>query len=134
MGGSKKPRPAPDAPPKAPKAPKATATPRSAHAKTGPTPDYNEERAWTEYERNRDIRLKNEMLEGRLVYKEDIERAYQAIFGTMLARAYEVAKQIKLRVPSITYEEMEIIEKLVLDVFEQVSAHEFDELDEAEND
>lgn len=99
-------------------------------SRSGPTPDYNTERAWTEYERNRGLTLANLKEEGLLVYREDMEQAYGAVLANMMARAYAAAKQIKLQIPHITLEEMNRIEKIVLDVFEQTSDDDFDELPE----
>ena len=99
-------------------------------SRSGPTPDYNTERAWTEYERNRGLMLANLKDEGLLVYREDMEQAYSAVLANMMARAYAAAKQIKLQIPHITIEEMNRIEKIVLDVFEETSQDDFEELPE----
>lgn len=102
----------------------------SPRERSGPTPDYNEERSWTEYERNRNLRLANLKEEKVLVYREDMEQAYAAVLGNMLARAYSVSKQIKLQIPHITMEEMGTIEKIVLDVFDQTAEDTYEELPE----
>jgi hypothetical protein len=74
--------------------------------------------------------LELQQLQNLLVYREDMEQAYSAVLANMMARAYAAAKQIKLQIPHITIEEMNRIEKIVLDVFEETSQDDFEELPE----
>jgi len=74
--------------------------------------------------------LELQQLQGLLVYREDTEQAYSAVLASMMQRAYAAAKQIKLQIPHITLEEMNRIEKIVLDVFEETSQDDFEELPE----
>jgi hypothetical protein len=75
-------------------------------------------------------RIELEQLQGKLVYLSDMRQAYNAVLNTMLTRAYAAAKQVKLQIPHITLEDMQTIEKIVLDVFEQTSSDDFDDLPE----
>lgn len=96
----------------------------------GEAPDWNVERSWTEYERNRGLMMDNLVKEGKLVYKEDMEIAYNAVFSQMLTRGHSAAKQIKLQIPHLSLEEMGIIESVILDIFQQTSEDDFEELPE----
>jgi len=96
----------------------------------GAVPDYNVERAWTEYEKNRRQKMENDITEGLLVFREDFETATAAIYAQALTLGHAAAKQIKLQIPDLTMEQMLIIEKIVLNVFEQVSVSEFEDLPE----
>ena len=68
--------------------------------------------------------------ENRLVYREDMEAAQNAVNLQILSRAEALPKQIKLDIPHLTLEEMAVIERRVLEIFESVSAHDFEELPE----
>ena len=96
----------------------------------GEAPDWNVERSWTEYERNRGLMMDNLVKEGKLVYREDMEIAYNAVFSQMLTRGHSAAKQIKLQIPHLSLEEMGIIESVILDIFQQTSEDDFEELPE----
>ncbi len=96
----------------------------------GEAPDWNVERSWTEYERNRGLMMDNLVKEGRLVYKEDMEIAYNAVLSQMLTRGHSASKQIKLQIPHLSLEEMGLIESVILDIFQQTSEDDFEELPE----
>ena len=68
--------------------------------------------------------------EERLVYREDMEAAQSAINLQIMNRAEALPKQIKLDIPHLTLEEMVIIEKRVMEIFEAVAEHDFEELPE----
>lgn len=96
----------------------------------GDVPDWNVERSWTEYERNRGLMMDNLVKEGKLVYKEDIEIAYNAVFSQMLTRGHSAAKQIKLQIPHLSLEEINVIESIILDIFQQTADHDYGDLPE----
>ena len=96
----------------------------------GEPPDWNVERSWTEYERNRGLMMDNLIKEGKLVYREDMEIAYNAVLSQMLTRGHSAAKQIKLQIPHLTLEEVGIIESIILDIFQQTAEHDYQELSE----
>jgi hypothetical protein len=66
--------------------------------------------------------------EGLLVYREDVEAAQNAVNMQIMSRAEALPKQIKLDIPHLTLKEMEAIEKRVMDIFEAVADHDFEEL------
>jgi len=96
----------------------------------GEAPDWNVERSWTEYERNRGLMMDNLIKEGKLVYRQDMEIAYNAVLSQMLTRGHSAAKQIKLQIPHLTPEEIGIIETIILDIFQQTAEHNYEELSE----
>ena len=96
-------------------------------------PDYNQERALHEREKRLLAELARMEKEGELVYREDIEAAQSAINLQILNRAEALPKQIKMDIPHLTIEEMTIIERRVIEVFEAVANHDFSEL-EGEDD
>jgi len=100
-------------------------------------PDITNERAWAEYEKRMHEHEKRQLTtltrmreEERLVYREDVEAAQSAINLQIMNRAEALPKQIKLDIPHLTLEEMVIIEKRVMEIFEAVAEHDFEELPE----
>ena len=68
--------------------------------------------------------------EKKLVYKEDIEIAYNAVLLQLTTKAGSLHKQIKADIPHLTHRELEKIERRIADVFEAVASHDFEELPE----
>jgi predicted GIY-YIG superfamily endonuclease len=100
-------------------------------------PDITNERAWAEYEKRMHEHEKRQLTtltrmreEDRLVYREDVEAAQSAINLQIMNRAEALPKQIKLDIPHLTLEEMVVIEKRVMEIFEAVAEHDFEELPE----
>jgi predicted GIY-YIG superfamily endonuclease len=100
-------------------------------------PDITNERAWAEYEKRMHEHEKRQLTtltrmreEERLVYREDVEAAQSAINLQIMNRAEALPKQIKLDIPHLTLEEMVVIEKRVMEIFEAVAEHDFEELPE----
>lgn len=93
-------------------------------------PDYTVSRARSEFEKANLLQLQREREESLLVYREDMEAAQNAVNLQILSRAEALPKQIKLDIPHLTLEEMVVIERRVLEIFESVSAHDFEELPE----
>jgi predicted GIY-YIG superfamily endonuclease len=100
-------------------------------------PDITKERAWAEYEKRMHEHEKRQLTtltrmreEERLVYREDVEAAQSAINLQIMNRAEALPKQIKLDIPHLTLEEMVVIEKRVMEIFEAVAEHDFEELPE----
>ncbi len=95
-----------------------------------PPPDYHVSRARAEYERANLLELERREKEGTLVYKEDIEIAYNAVLSQLTTKAGSLHKQIKADIPHLTHRELEKIERRIADVFEAVASHDFEELPE----
>jgi hypothetical protein len=91
----------------------------------GETPDFNTERAWTEYEKKLKLQVERELLEGKLVYREDIEQAQKAVALTLQSQALSLPQQIKNQIPHLTVEEQDIISKLVNQFLQNVADWEF---------
>lgn len=88
-------------------------------------PDYNEERAWTEYEKKLKLQVERELLEGKLVYREDIEQAQKAVALTLQNQVLSLQQQIKNQIPHLTVEEEAVIQKLVNQVLQNVADWQF---------
>jgi len=93
-------------------------------------PEYTVSRARSEFEKANLLELQRKKEEELLVYREDMEAAQNAINLQILSRAEALPKQIKLDIPHLTPEEMAVVERRVLEIFESVSAHDFEELPE----
>ncbi len=93
----------------------------------GDTPDFNTERAWTEYEKKLKLQVERELLEGKLVYREDVEQAQKAVALTLQDQALSLPQQIKNQIPHLTVEEQDIITKLVNQFLQNVADWEFTE-------
>ena len=93
----------------------------------GDTPDFNTERAWTEYEKKLKLQVERELLEGKLVYREDVEQAQKAVALTLQEQALSLPQQIKNQIPHLTVEEQDIVTKLVNQFLQNVADWEFTE-------
>jgi hypothetical protein len=92
------------------------------------TPNLEEERAWKEWELNYKARRDNLIADGKLVHREDMQAALNGVLAELLNRAHEVGRQIALLIPQLKTEEVEIIDKVVLQLFEEVSSLNFENL------
>lgn len=91
----------------------------------GETPDFNTERAWTEYEKKLKLQVEREQLEKKLVYREDIEQAQKAVALTLQNQALSLPQQIKNQIPHLTVEEQDIISRLVNQFLQNVADWQF---------
>ena len=97
----------------------------------GGTPDFNTERAWTEYEKKLKLQVERELLEGKLVYREDVEQAQKAVALTLVNQIETLPQQIKNQVPHLTVEEQALIQKLVNQLLMNVAEWKFSEAEVA---
>ena len=97
----------------------------------GDTPDFNTERAWTEYEKKLKLQVERELLEGKLVYREDVEQAQKAVALTLVNQIETLPQQIKNQVPHLTVEEQALIQKLVNQLLMNVAEWKFSEAEVA---
>lgn len=93
-------------------------------------PDFNLMRARNEKEKWLTTRLNRLREEERLVYKEDMEIAYNAVFMHIMTRAQALHKLIKSDIPELTHSQISKIEKRISDMFESISESEFEEIEE----
>lgn len=91
-------------------------------ASYGGTPDFNTERAWAEYEKKLKLQVERELLEGKLVYWEDVEQAQRAVALTLQSQAQSLPQQINNQIPHLTVEEQDIITRLVNQFFQNVAS------------
>ena len=91
----------------------------------GEAPDFNTERAWTEYEKKLKLQVERELLEGKLVYREDYEQARKAVALTLQDQALSLPQQIKNQIPHLTVEEQDIISRLVNQFLQNVADWQF---------
>lgn len=111
----------------APKAEPGRPERRSVDPANGETPDFNTERAWTEYEKKLKLQVERELLEGKLVYREDVEQAQKAVALTLQNQILSLQQQIKNQIPHLTVEEEAVIQKLVNQVLQNVADWQFSE-------
>jgi hypothetical protein len=97
----------------------------------GESPDYNTERAWTEYEKKLKLRTEREQLEKKLVYREDVEQVQKAVALTLVNQIETLPQQIKNQVPHLTVEEQALIQKLVNQLLMNVAEWKFSEAEVA---
>jgi phage terminase Nu1 subunit (DNA packaging protein) len=107
----------------------------------GPVPNFNEERARTEAERKKverqkwiSLEIKNQVEAGKLVNREAFEMAFARVLSQLQIRASSLHLQLKIDIPSLTFEEVGLIEKRIANIFEDVADHEFEELPEEIDD
>ena len=91
-------------------------------------PSLEEERAWLEFEKRYEKRRENMQRDGLLIYKTDATRAIGAVLAELLNRAHGCARQVRLQLPHITGEDVVVIEKVFLAIFDEVSKLDFDDL------
>jgi hypothetical protein len=92
------------------------------------TPNLEVQKAWREYELRRKAHRENLVNEGILIFKSDMEAAFNGVLAELLNRAHEVGRQVTLLIPQLKTEEVEIIDKVVLQLFEEVSRLDFENL------
>ena len=68
--------------------------------------------------------------EDKLVYKADHEIAYNAVLLQLTTKAASAHKQIKAEIPHLTHDELTAVERVIAEIFEEVSSHTFEELPE----
>lgn len=92
------------------------------------TPNLEEERAWVEFEKRYKSRRDNMKEDGLLIYKTDATQAIGAVLAELLNRAHGCARQVRLQLPHITGEDVVVIEKVFLAIFDEVSKLDFEDL------
>ena len=66
----------------------------------------------------------------KLIYKEDMEIAYNAVLLQLTTLASSAHKRIKAMIPHLTHQELSELERIISEIFESVSSNEFEELPE----
>jgi hypothetical protein len=91
-------------------------------------PSLEEERAWLEFEKRYEKRRENMKEDGLLIYKTDAKQAIGAVLAELLNRAHGCARQVRLQLPHITGEDVVVIERVFLAIFDEVSKLDFEDL------
>lgn len=94
------------------------------------TPNLEDEKAWTEFEKRCKIRMNNMKEAGLLVYREDYDAAYRAVIAQIKGRVERMGKLLKVRKPMIGMDVVEVVEDLAREALEAVADYDFAELEE----
>ena len=93
-------------------------------------PNFNDERALHEREKRLIARMERMEKAKELVYRADHEIAYNAVLLQLTTKAASAHKQIKAEIPHLTHDELIAVERVIAEIFEEVSSHSFEELPE----
>ena len=93
-------------------------------------PNFNDERALHEREKRLIARMERMEKAKELVYRADHEIAYNAVLLQLTTKAASAHKQIKAEIPHLTHDELTAVERVIAEIFEEVSSHSFEELPE----
>jgi hypothetical protein len=93
-------------------------------------PNFNNERALHEREKRLIARMERMEKAKELVYRADHEIAYNAVLLQLTTKAASAHKQIKAEIPHLTHDELTAVERVIAEIFEEVSSHTFEELPE----
>ena len=93
-------------------------------------PNFNDERALHEREKRLIARMERMEKAKELVYRADHEIAYNAVLLQLTTKAASAHKQIKAEIPHLTHDELTAVERVIAEIFEEVSSHTFEELPE----
>ena len=88
------------------------------------TPDYNESRARSEYEKANLLELERKTKEGLLLPREDVERAQAAALAISKTRLLGVPSTAKQRIPHLSLDEVEILTTLIREALEELASWE----------
>ena len=98
--------------------------------KAGTVPILEEQKAWTEFNKRYKTHLELFKDANLLVFKEDYDKAQNAVIQEIIRQGDILPRIIQQRIPKLTVEDMEEIEDIVREMFTVVSDAEFEELDE----
>ena len=98
----------------------------------GTVPNLEEQKAWTEFNKRYKTHLDLFKDAGLLVFKEDYDKAQNAVIQEIIRQGDILPRIIQQRIPKLTVEDMEEIEDIVREMFTVVSDAEFEELDQGE--
>lgn len=93
-------------------------------------PNFHDERALHEREKRLIARMERMEKAKELVYRADHEIAYNAVLLQLTTKAASAHKQIKAEIPHLTHDELTAVERVIAEIFEEVSSHTFEELPE----
>ena len=94
------------------------------------TPNLEDQKAWTEFEKRYKIRMENMKEAGLLVYREDYDAAYRAVIAQIKTRVERIGKLLQVRKPMIGMDVVEAVEELAREALEAVADYDFAELEE----
>ena len=98
----------------------------------GTVPNLEEQKAWTEFNKRYKTHLDLFKDAGLLVFKEDYDKAQNAVIQEIIRQGDILPRIIQQRIPKLTVEDMEEIEDIVREMFTVVSDAEFEDLDQGE--
>lgn len=93
------------------------------------TPNLEDQKAWTEFEKRYKIRMENMKEAGLLVYREDYDAAYRAVIAQIKSRVERIGKLLQVRKPTIGRDVIEAVEELSREALEAVADYDFAELE-----
>jgi len=100
--------------------------------KHGTVPNLEEQKAWTEFNKRYKTHLELFKDAKLLVFKEDYDKAQNAVIQEIIRQGDILPRIIQQRIPKLTVEDMEEIEDIVREMFSVVSDAEYEQLDENE--
>jgi hypothetical protein len=89
------------------------------------TPNLEEERAWVEWEKRYQLRMKSLIEEKKLVYREDYDAANMLVRSQLKQRAERIAPLLRTRIPELPAEIFEEVERLVREMLEAVADNDY---------
>jgi hypothetical protein len=98
----------------------------------GTVPNLEEQKAWTEFNKRYKTHLELFKDAKLLVFKEDYDKAQNAVIQEIIRQGDILPRIIQQRIPKLTVEDMEEIEDIVREMFSVVSDAEYEQLDENE--
>ena len=98
----------------------------------GTVPNLEEQKAWTEFNKRYKTHLDLFKDAGLLVFREDYDKAQNAVIQEIIRQGDILPRIIQQRIPKLTVEDMEEIEDIVREMFAAVSDAEFEDLDQGE--
>jgi hypothetical protein len=98
--------------------------------KPGTVPNLEEQKAWTEFNKRFTTHLQLFKDAGILVFKDDYDKAQNAVIQEIIRQGDILPRIIQQRIPKLTVEDMEEIEDIVREMFSAVASANFEELED----
>lgn len=89
------------------------------------TPKLEDERAWVEFEKRYNLRMDSLAKAKKLVYREDYDAANSLVRSQLKQRAERIAPLLRTRIPGLSIEIFEEVERLVSEMLEGVADNDY---------